>query len=142
MGVVKCSDAIAMATAIYINFTENAFDFIMRACLGIARNVHEDQGLKKSLNISETFQITSDYEQIKAKLEKLCKELEGRAKNQGLSGRTLTVEFKSDKFKNKQQSHLQALKDNLIRAGVPLIPVLRRYPTWFDTPLFLEFHVE
>ena len=47
MGVVKCSDAIAMATAIYINFTENAFDFIMRACLGIARNVHEDQGLKK-----------------------------------------------------------------------------------------------
>ena len=62
MGVVKCSDAIAMATAIYINFTENAFDFIMRACLGIARNVHEDQGLKKSLNISETFQITSDYE--------------------------------------------------------------------------------
>ena len=80
LGVIKCSDGIALATAVYVNFTENAFDFIMRACLGIARNIHEDQGLKKSLNISETFTAITDYEQIKSKIEKLCQELESRAK--------------------------------------------------------------
>ena len=42
MGIVKCSDAIKHASHIYINFTVNAFDFMIRACMGIAKNVHED----------------------------------------------------------------------------------------------------
>jgi len=79
IGILTCSDAISKAAEIYINFTENAFDFMMRACMGIAKDIHEDQGLKKSLNISETFPTTSDYEQIKTKIEQLCEELERRA---------------------------------------------------------------
>ena len=42
LGIVKCSDGIKLATYIYINFTVNAFDFMIRACLGIAKNIHED----------------------------------------------------------------------------------------------------
>ena len=64
----------------------------------------------------------------------MCKELEGRAKNQGLSGRTLTVEFKSDKFKNKQKSYTQNfffdsfqqmfnLSTSLLDSAWPLEPV-------------------
>lgn len=79
MGIVKCSDAIKQAASIYVNFTENAFDFMIRACMGISRNVHEDQGVKKSLNISETIPVTTSYEQIRQKIEQLCEELEKRA---------------------------------------------------------------
>ena len=79
MGIVKCSDAIKNAAHIYVNFTENAFDFMIRACLGIAKNVHEDQGVKKSLNISETIPVTTNYDHIKKKIEQLCEELEKRA---------------------------------------------------------------
>ena len=79
MNIVKCSDALVQATYIYVNFTENAFDFMIRACMGIAKNVHEDQGVKKSLNISETIPVTSNYDQIKNKIEQLCIELEKRA---------------------------------------------------------------
>lgn len=81
MGIIKCSDAITNATNIYINFTENAFDFMVRACMGIAKNVHEDQGVKKSLNISETIPVTSNYDAIRAKIETLAVELCKRAKN-------------------------------------------------------------
>ena len=63
-----------------INFTDNAFDFLIRSSLGIAKNVHEDQGLKKSLNCSETFPAISEYTLLKDKVEKLCKELDERAK--------------------------------------------------------------
>ena len=84
-----------------INFTDNAFDFLVRSSLGLAKNVHEDQGLKKSLNCSETFPMITDYLLIKEKVEKLCHELDDRARFQKLKGRTLTIEFKSDKFKNK-----------------------------------------
>lgn len=62
MGIVKCSDAIVQACYVYVNFTENAFDFMVRACMGIAKNIHEDQGVKKSLNISETIPVTSNYD--------------------------------------------------------------------------------
>ena len=79
LGIVKCSDAIKCATNVYINFTVNAFDFMIRACMGIAKNVHEDQGVKKSLNVSETIPVTSNYEEIKKKMEQLSDELAQRA---------------------------------------------------------------
>jgi len=63
-----------------INFTDNAFDFLIRSSLGIAKNVHEDVGLKKSLNCSETFPLITDYSLLKEKLSKLCNELDERAK--------------------------------------------------------------
>ena len=81
MGIIKCSDAIKYAAHIYINFTVNAFDFMIRACLGIAKNIHEDQGVKKSLNISETIPVTSNYAEIKKKIEQLCDELAKRAQS-------------------------------------------------------------
>ena len=37
---------------IYVNFTENAFDFLVKSALGISKNTHEDNGIKKSLNVS------------------------------------------------------------------------------------------
>jgi hypothetical protein len=42
MGIVYGKDVMDKAIGIYINFTENAFDFLMKASLGIAKNVHED----------------------------------------------------------------------------------------------------
>ena len=60
--------------------------------------------MKKSLNVSETIPITTNYDVIKGKIESLCDELSQRAIQQKLQGRTLIVEFKSEKFKNKQKS--------------------------------------
>jgi len=107
MGIKLCRDVIEQAASIYINFTENAFDFLIKASLGIYKNVHDQQGLKKSLNISKSVGLLSEYEPIKEKIRELCQELEARATEQKLSGRTLTVEFKNDKYKNKQKSFTQ-----------------------------------
>ena len=45
---------------IQINFTANAFDFLVRGSFGIAKNYHEDIGIKKSLNVSETMGILTE----------------------------------------------------------------------------------
>ena len=125
LGIVKCSDGIKLATSIYIYFTVNAFDFMIRACMGIAKNIHEEQGVKKILNISETIPVTSNYEEIKNKIEQLCEELSSRSKNQKLKGRTLTLEFKNDKFKNKQKSYTTSYfmdeKEQIFRLAVSLL---------------------
>ena len=62
MGIEFCSDSVERAIDIAINFTDNAFDFLIRSSLGVAKNIHEEIGLKKSLNCSETFPLISDYE--------------------------------------------------------------------------------
>ena len=60
MGIKLCSDVIDKAMDIYINFTENAFDFLIKSALGIAKNTHDEAGLKKSLNVSQTFPTITD----------------------------------------------------------------------------------
>ena len=54
MGVNYCPDVLDKACNIHINFTQNAFDFLVRSAFGISKNVHDIQGLKKSINVSET----------------------------------------------------------------------------------------
>lgn len=101
MGIERCRDVVDKAIEIYINFTENAFDFLVKSAIGIAKNLHDEVGIKKSINVSETFPIISEYDLVKSKLENLCSDLEKRAKAEKLSGRTITLEFKNEKFKNK-----------------------------------------
>ena len=59
MGIKYCPDTIAKAMEISINFTNNAFDFLIWSSYGIAKNVHEDLGIKKSINCSETVPLIS-----------------------------------------------------------------------------------
>lgn len=107
MDIKNCDDALDKAVNVYVNFTENAFDFLMRACMGIAKNIHEDGGLKKSLNVSETFPMISGYKEMKDKIIEMSTNLYQRCRDQKLSGRTLTVEFKNEKFKNMSKSWTQ-----------------------------------
>lgn len=79
MGVALCPDIAAKALDISINFTNNAFDFLLRSSIGIAKNVHEEQGIKKSINCSETFPLISQKHQFVEQISKLCKELEDRS---------------------------------------------------------------
>ena len=111
LGIIQCKDVINRDKAcdIYINFTENAFDFLIKACHGLAKDSHEaNVSIKKSINISESIPLTSDYDLIKSKISKLCQEMENRMNQQKLSGKTLTLEFKNDKFKNKQKQYSQS----------------------------------
>ncbi len=36
--IFKCGDIIAKGREIYINFTENVFDFLIKSALGIGKN--------------------------------------------------------------------------------------------------------
>jgi hypothetical protein len=57
MGIKYCPNTIEKAMDISINFTNNAFDFLIRSSLGISKNVHDETGIKKSINCSETFPL-------------------------------------------------------------------------------------
>ena len=105
MGIKVCPDIIDKAPMIYVNFTNNAYDFLIRACMGISKNVHEETSIKKSINCSCTFpQLITTKAEFETHIRKLCKELEQRTVEQGFSGRTVSVEFKNEDFKNKQKS--------------------------------------
>lgn len=88
MGIKYCPDIQEKAMDISINFTNNAFDFLVRSSFGIAKNFHEDTGIKKSINVSETVpgQMIQEKKEFIEQIDKLCKELEERAEQQKLQG--------------------------------------------------------
>ena len=63
LGIFKCKDIVTKAREIYINFTENVFDFLMKSALGIGKNLHDETTqIKKSLSVAESFKSINDYE--------------------------------------------------------------------------------
>ena len=65
LGIHTCADIIRKATDIFVNFTENAFEFLVKAAMGISRHAHEDDaGLlaKKSISFCKSFRTISRYD--------------------------------------------------------------------------------
>ena len=54
IGITQCSDILEKACEIYINFSPNAFQFLIQGALGITRVVHENC-VQKSIGVSKTF---------------------------------------------------------------------------------------
>ena len=51
IGIEYCSDVIEKAPEIYVNFSPNAFQFLVQSALGITRVVHENC-VQKSIGVS------------------------------------------------------------------------------------------
>jgi nucleotidyltransferase/DNA polymerase involved in DNA repair len=66
LNIYTCKDLIDRAAAIFINFTERAFDFLVKSALGLGKNFHEksDQ-IKKSLSVCLSFKPIQDPAEIK-----------------------------------------------------------------------------
>ena len=65
LDVNTCEDILTKAADIYINFTENAFEFLVKAAMGISRCNHEDDtGMlaKRSISFSKSFKVISRFE--------------------------------------------------------------------------------
>ncbi len=65
LGINTCKDILEKAADIYINFTENAFEFLVKASMGISRCNHEDDaGLlaKRSISFCKSFRAISRYD--------------------------------------------------------------------------------
>ena len=105
LDIYTCRDLLNKAAEIYINFTEKAFDFLVRSALGLGKNIHEkfDQ-IKKSMSVCYSFKPMTTEEEINAKLETLIVDMCNKCQNERLEGRTLTFEFKNAKFIITQRS--------------------------------------
>lgn len=63
IGVVTCTDIQEKATEIFCCFTENQFEYLVKASFGISRREHETTDItKKSISISKSFRPISRKE--------------------------------------------------------------------------------
>lgn len=72
--------------------------------MGITRNFH-DENVQKSIGVSQTFKPISEYNEYREKVIAMAHELYERLWDSKLIARTITLEFKSTKFNNKQRSY-------------------------------------
>jgi DNA polymerase kappa len=128
LNIYFCKDLVEKATEVYVTFTEWAYEFLIKAALGISKVIHEAQDTtvqQRSMGVSSTFRPIHRYGQFVEKLIALAEELESRALQNNLMGRTLVLEFKSFKFENKIKSmtfpHYLFTKNQLIKYGIILL---------------------
>ncbi len=129
LNIYLCKDLVERATDVYVTFTEWAYEFLVKSALGISRVMHEvdDKGVvgQRSMGVSSTFKPIHRYGQFVDKLTQLAEELEQRANQNRLMGRTLVLEFKSFKFENKIKSmtfpHYLFNKNQFIKYGIILL---------------------
>ena len=82
-------------------FSPKTISFLSSACLGICNdnNTNEnDNGIQKSISKSETFSTLSKHNDQIIKLKEICKELFDELNSKKLTGQTITLKLKTDKF--------------------------------------------
>ena len=89
---------IDKCTEVFVNYSSNAFEFLMKAGMGIFRTVHE-YNIQKSLGVSSTLPdpVNTD-EGITAQLSTCAKELAARISDCRLVFRCMTLELKTTNF--------------------------------------------
>lgn len=104
LGIFTCADLILKASEIYLNFTENVFEFLIKSGLGVGKTLHDPSAqltIKKSLSVAESFKPVNNFDELMAKVKVLAKELANKCKVECLMARTLTLEYKTFKLINK-----------------------------------------
>ncbi|CAI2364410.1 unnamed protein product [Moneuplotes crassus] len=105
LGINTCEEVLQKGVEVFINFTENSFEFLARCALGISRNVHERESqIQKSLSVSNTFKPVSELPQFKDKLIKIINEVADRVKDRKICARTITLELKNLEYKTIRRS--------------------------------------
>lgn len=64
LGINKCGDVKGKLMHLFLNFSENVFEFLAKASLGIAKTQHEKDNTqgKKSICFMKSFRVISRYE--------------------------------------------------------------------------------
>jgi len=97
LGIHYCQDLVDKCTEVFVNYSSNAFEFLMKAGMGIYRTVHE-YNIQKSLGVSSTFPEISTEADFVEKITACARELSERISDCRLVFRSLTMEMKTSEF--------------------------------------------
>lgn len=89
---------LSRAAEIYVAFTENSFDFFVRASLGIGRCVHEDFDERKSFSVSRTFSVITKVEEFEAKIRELAAMISEDMRSEKKKAKHFTLIAKTHNF--------------------------------------------
>ncbi|GLB37670.1 putative impB/mucB/samB family protein [Lyophyllum shimeji] len=100
IGIKTCGDIFTHRATIYLMEKQFGRQYLFRTYLGITSNVVQpiSRDERKSIGAERTFSALSDKEKILQKLNEVAEELEKDMKQNGWTGRTVTLKFKLDTF--------------------------------------------
>lgn len=104
LGIYYCQDLIDKCTEVFVNYSCNAFEFLMKAGMGIYRTVHE-YNIQKSLGVSSSFAPITEEKDFVEKITLCAQELSARVNDCRLVFRSLVMEMKTTEFEMLQRSN-------------------------------------
>lgn len=104
LGVHSCEDILNKKREIKICFTENSFEFFIKAALGISRCYHEKLEERKSFSVSRTFSTISSMKDMEAKLKDLSESIADDLEYAGKIAKHISLNAKTHKFEVKSKN--------------------------------------
>lgn len=72
LDITICKDIMDNLFEVFVAFTENAFEFLIRSALGVSRCYHELPEERKSISVSRTFPVISKIPDMEKKVKEIA----------------------------------------------------------------------
>ncbi|KAK4025234.1 hypothetical protein OUZ56_014309 [Daphnia magna] len=128
LGVSTCRDLWDKRELLYLLFSESSYDYFLRVALGIGSFGGDgSERERKSVSCETTFRSTSDHEELCDIIRQLSADLARDLERLGLTGRSVTLKYKTDKFdvKTRITQLMSQTRDGAViaKAAQSLLPV-------------------
>ncbi|KAG9144845.1 hypothetical protein Leryth_018973 [Lithospermum erythrorhizon] len=98
IGISTCGELLQQSSFLYALFSRSSADFFLSVGLGLGETDTPEVGMRKSMSTERTFTATKNEAFLYQKLVDLSESLSTDLKEEGLSGRTLTLKLKTASF--------------------------------------------
>ena len=126
LGVTTCGDLWEKRGLLCLLFSECSYDYFIRVALGIGSNWQGDGSERKSVSCETTFRPSGDREELCSIIRQLSSDLSEDLCRYKLSGRGVTLKYKTDNFDVKTrivQLHQPTQDGSIIAsAAIKLLP--------------------
>ena len=104
LGVKTCSQLFDKRAEVVALFSKTASEFLLRVCIGVGSSQVGGEWNRKSISVERTFEPTSDRVVLFSKLKEISEKLIEDLREEGISGKTLTLKLKTDEFEIRSRA--------------------------------------
>eukprot|EP01084_Bolivina_argentea_P311186 538623_1 len=109
IGAEICSDVLLKAALVKMFFKHTTYEWLLRACYGIAMNKRNENEIYRRKSISQErtfgFKGISNEKELEKKIIEICDNLYEEIIEKKIKGKTITVKLKTTEFETKTRAY-------------------------------------
>lgn len=125
LGIQYCGELLQKPVDIYLSFTSNTFEYLLRSALGLSRCYHELSADKKIITVSRSFKLLTKQNEMEEKIKDIAKAMAEDLRAYQKMAKQFTLTMKTHTAQTKQKiENIEGFTndvDEIIVVGIKLL---------------------